>query len=202
MRGTIKRLISALIILTMTLQLAGCAPSEDEIYDVLDSVSRIHNATLELTMDVNRYGNSVEASGIFVVDSDMYHSVITALGKKIQEEYCDGEYVYTIENGTCEKKAYEGQEQGSELTSWEIDSISTSGGVTTVKGTMELDWGVLDDSIKDLKMDFKMKMDKDDEIKSIILKTESVSPEVSNLRIKIYNINGSYVDLSGLDQYR
>ncbi len=204
----LKRVLSIVCILTMSISLIGCTPSEDDIYEILDGIEEEHSLTMDATFEAEYMGIIAEGDGTLECDGKKTHSVFSinssALGISEEEEYySDGEYKYELINGSWEREPI-GDSENLEgcFLSWDIDSISRSGGETIVTGTVKVDWDSIDDSLKSRDLDFKLRLDKKRNIESLTIKGDNISSELSSVRLKIYDVGETDVDLSEVHQQR
>lgn len=198
----LKRILSGLLLIVLSVSLIGCTPSEDEIYDILEGIEEGRNYTMESSLEMEYWGQTMEVIVTMETDGHKYHltTVGSLLGTSEEGEYYyDGEYLYTLNNGSWEKEHVEdAEDEGKTFSSWDIDSISKSSGTTIVKGTVNVDledFEDVEDNLKSAELDFKLKLDKMHNVESLIIKGKDVTTDISSIRIKIYDINETDVDL-------
>lgn len=201
----LKRILSGLLLIVLSVCLVGCTPSEDDIYEILEGVEKRRNYTMDVTLEMEYWGQVMEVKVTVETDGHIYHCMTDGgmLGASEENEYYyDGGYLYSLNNGSWEKKhAGDVEEEGETFSSWDIDSISKSNGTTIVKGTVNVDMGdfeEVEDSPKLAELDFKLKLDKKLDVESLIIKGKDITTDISSIRIKIYEINQTDVELPNM----
>ncbi len=97
------------------------------------------------------------------------------------------------------KESYDGSDNSNigSFDDWTIDSIKKSDGEIVVKGSVECNLGEKEMGFPEkFECNFKARMDKKYNIKSVEFKTDDLSSQISNFKMKIYDIDEADVDLS------
>lgn len=198
------------VVIFVFFMLSGFAPSEDEVYRILEDLDNSNSWTEEMLFldeDGTEYTATVQIEG------DRIRGEIYEEDSYMCDMYSDGDDLYGVyvdpQTGESIRiKIGKLPYDDDYYSLWDIDSIENSNVCTIVRGTVRVKrkrgFKEEDDylGISNIRGDFKAKINRSGELEYIIYSGRELSPGMKNYSCKCYNINKTKVDPSELKKYR